>query len=56
MVIGFTVGVWDLFHEGHENFLKECKQHCDFLYVAIYIKRTPNISTTSLELNEKNYK
>lgn len=33
--IGFTVGVWDLFHQGHNNFLQECKKHCDFLHVGI---------------------
>lgn len=35
MIIGFTVGVWDLFHEGHVNFLKEAHRHCDYLCVGI---------------------
>ena len=35
MKIGFTVGVWDLFHEGHLNFLEEAKNYCDFLHVGI---------------------
>lgn len=35
MKIGFTVGVWDLFHEGHKNILKEAKTHCDYLVVGI---------------------
>lgn len=35
MKIGITVGVWDLFHDGHLNLLKESKKHCDFLYVGI---------------------
>lgn len=35
MKIGFTVGVWDLFHEGHLNFLKRAKEHCNYLYVGI---------------------
>jgi len=33
--LGFTVGVWDLFHEGHINMLKECRKHCDYLHVGI---------------------
>jgi glycerol-3-phosphate cytidylyltransferase len=35
MKIGFTVGVWDLWHKGHENFLEEAKKHCDYLHVGI---------------------
>lgn len=33
--IGFTVGVWDLLHDGHRKFLKRCRRHCDFLHVGI---------------------
>jgi glycerol-3-phosphate cytidylyltransferase len=33
--IGFTVGVWDLWHEGHSNFLKHARQYCDYLHVGI---------------------
>lgn len=35
MKIGFTVGVWDLFHKGHINFLSDAKKHCDYLVVGI---------------------
>lgn len=35
MTIGFTCGVFDLFHAGHVLMLKECKQHCDYLIVAL---------------------
>ena len=35
MKIGFTVGVWDLFHKGHMNFLSDAKKHCDYLVVGI---------------------
>ena len=35
MIIGFTVGVWDTFHTGHENFLGKCREACDFLHVGI---------------------
>ncbi len=33
--IGFACGVFDLFHVGHVLMLKECKQHCDFLVIAV---------------------
>ncbi len=42
MIIGFTCGVFDLFHPGHVLMLKECKQHCDHLIVAL--NKAENIS------------
>jgi glycerol-3-phosphate cytidylyltransferase len=42
MKIGFTCGVFDLFHAGHVLMLKECKEHCDYLIVAL--NRAENIS------------
>jgi glycerol-3-phosphate cytidylyltransferase len=42
MRIGFTCGVFDLYHPGHVMMLKECKDHCDFLIVAI--NKAENIS------------
>jgi glycerol-3-phosphate cytidylyltransferase len=35
MIVGFTCGVFDLFHAGHVYMLQECKQHCDYLIVAL---------------------
>ena len=32
---GFACGAFDLFHAGHVLMLKECKENCDYLMVAI---------------------
>lgn len=40
MIVGFACGAFDLFHAGHNIFLRDAAEHCDWLVVGLHTDPT----------------
>ena len=56
IIIGYTTGVYDMFHIGHLNVIKRAKEQCDFLIVGVStdeLVKTEKGKTPVIPYNER---
>lgn len=57
MTVGLTNGCFDLLHDGHRYLLRECRNYCDWLIVAVNtddsVKRLKGVGRPVQKLEER---